>query len=42
MAAEESSIVESGGDLECFGIKSETTQGGLLFVGSKISGAVLS
>jgi hypothetical protein len=33
--------VESDGDLESFEIKSETTQGGLLFIGSKISAAVL-
>jgi hypothetical protein len=33
--------VESGGDLECFGMKSETTWGGLLFIGSKISAVVL-
>jgi hypothetical protein len=31
---------ESGGDLESFGMKSETTRGGLLFIGSKISAAV--
>jgi hypothetical protein len=33
--------VESGGDLESFEMKSETTQGMLLFIGSKISAAVL-
>jgi hypothetical protein len=33
--------VESDGDLESFGMKSETTQGGLLFIGSRISAAVL-
>jgi hypothetical protein len=37
----ESSGVESDGDLESFEIKSETTWGGLLFIGSKISAAVL-
>jgi hypothetical protein len=46
MAAEETggverSRVESGGGLESFGMKSEMTRGGLLFVGSKISAAVL-
>jgi hypothetical protein len=38
----ESSRVESGGDLESFGMKSEMTWGGLLFIGSKISTAVLN
>jgi hypothetical protein len=38
---EETGGVESGGDLESFEIKSETTWGGLLFIGSKISAAVL-
>jgi hypothetical protein len=33
--------VESGGDLESFGMKSETTRGGLLFIDSKISTVVL-
>jgi hypothetical protein len=33
--------LESSGDLESFGLKSETTRGGLLFIGSKISVAVL-
>jgi hypothetical protein len=36
---EEISGVESGGDLESFGMKSEMTQGGLLFICSKISAA---
>jgi hypothetical protein len=29
-------VVVSGGDLETFGMKSEMTRGGLLFIGSKI------
>jgi hypothetical protein len=33
--------LESSGDLESFGLKSETIRGGLLFIGSKISVAVL-
>jgi hypothetical protein len=33
--------LESGRDLESFGMKSETIQGGLLFISSKISAAVL-
>jgi hypothetical protein len=33
--------VESDGDLESFGMKSEMTRGGLLFIGSKISPVVL-
>jgi hypothetical protein len=33
--------VESGGDLESFGMKSETTRGRLLFIDSKISAVVL-
>jgi hypothetical protein len=33
--------VESGGDLESFEMKSETTQSGLLFIGLKISAGVL-
>jgi hypothetical protein len=33
--------VESGRDLESFGMKSETTWDRLLFIGSKISAAVL-
>jgi hypothetical protein len=33
--------VESGRDLESFGMKSETTWDELLFIGSKISAAVL-
>jgi hypothetical protein len=42
-AIEETDGVEIayGGDLEIFGIKSETTWGGLLFIGSKLSEAVL-
>jgi hypothetical protein len=38
---EGSKDLESSGDLESFGIKSKTTRGGLLFIGSKISAAVL-
>jgi hypothetical protein len=34
--------LESGGDLESFGMKSETTRGGLLFIGSKISVAIVN
>jgi hypothetical protein len=46
MAAKETGGVErsrvvSDGGLECFGMKSEITWGGLLFIGSKISAAVL-
>jgi hypothetical protein len=33
--------VESAGDLESFVLKNETTRGGLLFIGSKISAVVL-
>jgi hypothetical protein len=33
--------VESGGDLESFGMKSKMTRGGLLFIGSKILVPVL-
>jgi hypothetical protein len=33
--------LESGGDLDSFGMKSKTTWGGLLFIGLKISTAVL-
>jgi hypothetical protein len=33
--------VESGGNLECFGMKSKMTRGELLFIGSKISATVL-
>jgi hypothetical protein len=40
--AKEAGGVESGGYLESFGMKSETTWGGLLFIGSKISAAVLN
>jgi hypothetical protein len=38
---EGSKDLESSGDLESFGIKSKMTRGGLLFIGSKISAAVL-
>jgi hypothetical protein len=34
--------VECSGHLECFGMNSETTRGGLLFIGSKISAAILN
>jgi hypothetical protein len=37
----ESSGVESDGDLESFGMKNETTWGEVLFIGLKISTAVL-
>jgi hypothetical protein len=33
--------VESGGDLECFGMQSKITWGGLLFIDSKILEAIL-
>jgi hypothetical protein len=33
--------LESSRDLESFGMKSEMTRGGILFIGSKISAAVL-
>jgi hypothetical protein len=33
--------IESDGDLESFGMKSEMTRGGLLFLGSKISAVIL-
>jgi hypothetical protein len=33
--------VESGGDLESFGMKNKTTRGGLLFIDSKISAVAL-
>jgi hypothetical protein len=33
--------VESGGDIESFGMKSEMTQDELLFIGSKISAVIL-
>jgi hypothetical protein len=42
MMVEETDRVESGGDLESFGMKSETTHGGLLFIGSKISATVIN
>jgi hypothetical protein len=32
---------ERGEDLESFGMKSETTWGGLLFIGSKLSATIL-
>jgi hypothetical protein len=38
----DSGRVESGVDLESFGMKSKMTRGGLLFIGSKISAAVLN
>jgi hypothetical protein len=38
----ESGEVESGGNLESFGMKSKITQGGLLFIGSKISAMILN
>jgi hypothetical protein len=34
--------LESNGYLESFGMKNEMTRGGLLFIGSKISEAVLN
>jgi hypothetical protein len=34
-------VVESGGDLESFGIKGKMAWGGLLFISSKISTVVL-
>jgi hypothetical protein len=39
---ESDGVEESDGDLESFGMKSETTRGGLLFIGLKISAAVLN
>jgi hypothetical protein len=39
---EETSGVESGGDLDSFRMKNETTQDGLLFICSKISATVLN
>jgi hypothetical protein len=33
---------QSGGDLKSFGIKSKTTRGELLFIGSKISATILN
>jgi hypothetical protein len=42
MMAEEIDGVESDGDLENFVMKSETSWDGLLFVGSKLSAAVLN
>jgi hypothetical protein len=33
--------IESDGDLESFGMKSEMTRGGLLFIGSKILEVIL-
>jgi hypothetical protein len=41
-AAEETGGVESGGDLESFAMKNETPLDGLLFIGSKLSAAVLN
>jgi hypothetical protein len=43
-ATEETDRVEreSGGDLEIFGMRSETTRGCLIFIGSKISEVVLN
>jgi hypothetical protein len=38
----ESGGVESDGDIESFGMKSETIRDGLLFIDSKISAAVLN
>jgi hypothetical protein len=35
-------VEESGGDLESFEMKSETTRGELLFIGLKISATVLN
>jgi hypothetical protein len=40
MAVDETGGVESDRDLESFRMKSETTRGELLFIGSKISVAV--
>jgi hypothetical protein len=40
--AEKTGGVESGGDLESFELKIEMTQNELLFIGSKISAAVLN
>jgi hypothetical protein len=40
--AEETGGVESAGDLESFAMKSEIPQGGLLFIGLKLSAAVLN
>jgi hypothetical protein len=48
MATEETSGVESDRlererwGFDCFGMKSETTRGGLIFIGSKISEAILN
>jgi hypothetical protein len=39
---ESDGVEESDWDLESFGMKSETTRGGLLFIGLKISAAVLN
>jgi hypothetical protein len=41
-ATEETGGVESNGDLESFVMKSETPRGGLLFISSKLSAAVLN
>jgi hypothetical protein len=42
MAAEETGGVESVGDLESFTMKSEMSQGGLLFIGLKLLAEVLN
>jgi hypothetical protein len=42
MVAEETDRVESGRDLDSFGMKSGTTWGGLLFIASKILAVVLN
>jgi predicted small integral membrane protein len=39
---EETGGVESGGELKSFVMKIETTRGGLLFIGSKLSAVVLN
>jgi hypothetical protein len=41
-ATEEIGRVESGRNLDSFVMKSETPRGGLLFIGSKLSAAVLN
>jgi hypothetical protein len=41
VVAEETSGVESSGDLESFMMKSKTIWGGLLFKGSNISASIL-
>jgi hypothetical protein len=42
MTMEETGGVESGSDLESFVMKRETPQGRLLFIGLKLSAAVLN